>query len=297
MSGIYGPGPAISAVAAVWAALPVQLAIGLAAAIVLIILLVRALWEPTSLECQTIQVVLAEPAPELAVRPLRLLLFSDLHAEYFRVRRDRFLAACAEARPDVILFAGDLAGHATHLTAALDLMRQIRLLPELQDCPFLAVRGNHDTPEAASGLVEIGITVLENDCLAVSIRGQSWLFMGFPDLQAGNTDISGVLHQAEATGIPPERRLALAHNPDTLLCLPAGTIAFFLAGHFHGGQIWLPFHLEFYLLRSEKLARVGYFKGRFTWQGTPAYISRGLGCVSMPLRLFSRPELTLIEIS
>ena len=260
-----------------------------------LLLLLRAFWEPTRLDCSTVRV--QQDESESPPANLRVLLFSDLHAEYFRLPPEHLLRACAEARPDVVVFAGDLTGSPAHLGQALDLMRRIRQLRDLAACPFLAVRGNHDTDRTVEGLRRIGITVLENTGCVVPVRGVDWLVIGLEDLRTGRPDAVPGLALAEAAAVPPGRRLVAAHNPDTLLGLPAGSAAYFLAGHFHGGQVWLPFHLEFLLLRSEKLPRIGHFKGLFAWQGTQAYISRGLGCVSLPLRLFSRPELTLLDIS
>lgn len=262
--------------------------------ILVIGLLIRALWEPTRLESNRAEIRL--PASGLTRQHLSVLLLSDLHAEHFRIRPDRLLNACAAADPDLILFAGDLAGRSGSVAPALDLMQQIRDLPSLSGCPFLAVRGNHDSPQTADRMRRLGINVLENRALAVTIRQTRWLVIGLEDLKTGQPDAASAIVKAESEDIPPERRLVLAHNPDSILTLPAGTAAVFLAGHFHGGQIWLPFHLEFFLLRREKLPRLGIRKGFFVWQGISAYISRGLGCVKLPLRLFSKPEITVIDI-
>jgi uncharacterized protein len=259
-------------------------------------LLLRAIWEPTRLDCRVVRIKPAAHDPGSAVQPLRVLFFSDLHAEHFRLDPDRLLAACAGSRPDVILFGGDLAGKPERLPQALNLMDQVRRLPELAGIPFLAVRGNHDTDESVRGLSQLGIQVLENTGRILVVRQESWLVAGLQSRRTGRPDFAQATLPAEAAGIPPSRRLFVAHNPDGLLDLPPNSAACFLAGHFHGGQIWLPFRLEFFLLRRERLPRIGHYRGQFYWRDTPAFISRGLGCVSLPLRLFSLPELAILEI-
>ncbi|MEA4888910.1 MAG: metallophosphoesterase [Clostridiaceae bacterium] len=213
-----------------------------------------------------------------------------------RIKRDRLLAAVGRAKPDLVLFAGDLTNHEEHLPAALDLMREIRQLPALADRPCIAVAGNHDSPKAMRALKKTGWSVLSNQGIACMIQGQSWEIIGLEDLHRGRPCAKTPAREAARAGIPRERRLILAHNPDSLLTVDEEQAAYFCSGHFHGGQIWLPFHLEFRLLRKEKLPRLGFYQGRRTWGRITAYISRGLGCVQFPLRLFSFPELAVLKI-
>jgi uncharacterized protein len=253
------------------------------------VLLARAWIEPLLLETTHIRL---RHGPDM---PIRVLLLSDLHAEHMRLSAEAILAACQATSPDLVLFAGDLSAKPCGLPAALDLFRRLRGMPVMKGCRFLAVRGNHDRAENLAGLQEAGVDVLVNRPAVVTIRGKDWAVVGLDDLRTGRPDIPAAL--AGLADIPPGRRIVLAHNPDALFDWPAGEAALFLSGHLHGGQVWMPFKLEFLVLRSDKMPKIGHIKGLFDWKGMPAYISRGLGCVALPLRLFSKPEITLFEIS
>jgi predicted MPP superfamily phosphohydrolase len=58
----------------------------------------------------------------------------------------------------------------------------------------------------------------------------------------------------------------------------------------------MPFHLEFVLLRHDTLPRQGIIEGVHEVNGIPVFISRGIGCGALPVRLMSKPEASVVEI-
>ena len=91
-------------------------------------------------------------------------------------------------------------------------------------------------------------------------------------------------------------RIGMSHNPDMALHIKEGVVDLLLTGHFHGGQIRLPFKLEYRLLRREQLCKRGITKGLHRVNGNLLYISRGVGCVLFPLRFMSIPEITVFNL-
>ena len=93
--------------------------------------------------------------------------------------------------------------------------------------------------------------------------------------------------------------ILLVHDPDAILHLePEERPDYMLSGHLHGGQMKLPFKIEFTVLRrSDKLPRIGAVQGLYDMNGTSAFISRGLGCGTLPFRFLSLPEATVVEIN
>ncbi|MDW7655861.1 MAG: metallophosphoesterase [Bacillota bacterium] len=269
-------------------------------AAILVALLLRAIWEPTRIEVTRIQLPVDSPDDgddnrTGSISVLRVLFFSDLHMDYLRIREKHLMQAVRGLTPDLILFGGDLTAKQSCLHSAIALLARLRQQPGLSQAPLVAVPGNHDTPEGITAMAQAGFTVLQNQDFQIHCHDQSWQIIGLQDKRLGCPDAAAALQSARMAGIPPQQRIVLVHNPDSLLDVPPGQADWFCAGHFHGGQIWMPFRLEFRLLRDEKLPRTGLYKGLISWGDMTGYISRGLGCVLFPLRFRSVPELVYLE--
>ena len=85
------------------------------------------------------------------------------------------------------------------------------------------------------------------------------------------------------------------HLTDVVLQIPK-IVDYMFAGHFHGGQIWMPCNLEFFLLRDDVLCKMGIRRGLKCINGIRVYINRGLGNVVVPFRFLSRPEILICTL-
>lgn len=261
-------------------------------------LFIRALIEPYLLEVrhETIQFG-KDPSgtPEKTI--LRIAFFSDLHGKGCKVSDQKLVQAIFSEPCDIILFGGDLTTNGRNLHLGISRLRQIAQKASALSIPCYAVRGNHDRFIPEKIFSESGFRLMVNSFSTVSgSSGQEFLLIGIND--SGKKDrVWPSIPDRLPAKIPPERRIVLVHNPDYIYTQSDNSIyKIQLSGHLHGGQLYLPFGLEFRLLRGDEMPREGHVKGLFVKNGIVGYISRGCGCIFLPLRLFSRPEITHLHL-
>ncbi|MBN2000170.1 metallophosphoesterase [candidate division KSB1 bacterium] len=87
--------------------------------------------------------------------------------------------------------------------------------------------------------------------------------------------------------------ILLSHSPDYITTAEKYNVNLVLSGHTHGGQIRLPFF-------GAPLVRISlgrrYMQGLFQFENTLLYVNRGLGTITLPLRLLCRPEITVFDL-
>lgn len=236
---------------------------------------------------------------------LRFLHLSDIHINLLLVPSARLRKTIMKANPDYILISGDLIERPENMKKFIKWYKGLGI-----KIPVFAVFGNHEhkcfkkhpqfKDEFVSAMKELNIRLLINDVFIVqgkkahsSSEAKKVALVGIDDIKTGtlfnNDTLTGLKDKCDTI-------IAFSHNPDVSLHLPECSVDLLLTGHFHGGQIRMPFKLEYTLFRKEKTTKMRYYKGFATIRGNLTYISRGLGTVLVPFRFFSVPEVTVIDI-
>ena len=113
---------------------------------------------------------------------------------------------------------------------------------------------------------------------------------GIDDLHSGQPDLAGALRGLDAT-LPT---ILLSHRPEIFPLAAAHGVPLTLSGHYHGGQIKLG--LPGLNLSLAQLL-TPYPEGLYRIKDSHLYVSRGVGTTFTPIRLNSRPEVTLFRLT
>jgi predicted MPP superfamily phosphohydrolase len=245
---------------------------------------------------------LAVPMPHWQGQaPLRVAVASDWHftrRPLWRVttveRARRIVDEINAARPDLILLPGDFIADRDfrpvhEATAEDEIAAELgRLRARLG---VLAVLGNHDGwhggPAFGAALRRRGITVLENQ--AVALPGTPLWLAGVGDHS------SGLSRPAQAlAGVPAGAPvLVMMHDPATLLEM-APVPGFAVAGHTHGGQVYLP-GMGAPLIPGAAPRSWAY--GWIRHGGNRMYVTSGVGVSLLPARFNMRPEWVMFTLA
>jgi len=226
-------------------------------------------------------------------RPLRIGFASDFHAgpTTHPAVFDALLDALRAERPDVLLLGGDYVSFDAANVAGL--ARFLAAAAQAAPLGTYAVLGNHDVWNGRGviedALRDAGVHVLVNRAAglpapfgAVSVCGIDDPWTGAPsavDAFAGAGDV----------------RIFLMHSPDGLWRLTGQRYDVGFAGHTHGGQIARKEGAP--LFRPSGPYSRRYYYGRFDISDNgPLFVSRGVGCAGIPLRLNADPELLVCTL-
>ena len=226
---------------------------------------------------------------------LRLLHLSDVHAG-IHMEREKMQAIVAQANAlgaDVILHTGDMIDISPSYIP--DYVRAFRDLRA--PLGVITTIGNHDyyTGERAviGGVRDTGSTFLRNQVHVIERGGAALALLGIDDPQNWMHDdpqtavVDLTLRQA-----PPEAfKILLSHRPGAFDTAAPRGIPLTLAGHIHGGQFAIPI-----VGISAGALITKYVMGLFERNGCQLYVSRGIGVVGVPIRVFAPPEIALLEL-
>ncbi len=199
------------------------------------------------------------------------------------------LEAVEQLRPeklDLLLLGGDYLNHRhplqhARLTALAERVRSL-------DIPAATVLGNHDFSSGQTGAI---IQAFER-CDVRVLRNQTVDFDGFQVHGYSDGLYGGFQAESLSRESSPHSTIAVLHEPDFVSEVP-DHLSLQLSGHSHGGQMCLPFGIAVHTPLGARKYSAGYYEEA----RVPLYVSRGTGTTGLPIRLFCRPEVTILEIS
>ncbi|HXM37629.1 MAG TPA: metallophosphoesterase [Gemmatimonadales bacterium] len=228
---------------------------------------------------------------------LRIAHLSDVHAGIHMLgeKMERIVAQTNALRPDLIVQTGDMID-----ISASFIPEYVRAFRDLQaPLGVVTVLGNHDryTGEHAviRGVRDAGQVFVLNGAHVIERGGAALALVGIDDPRNWRADdpqdgdLDAALHRA-----PPATeafRILLAHRPGAFDGAAPRGIPLTLAGHIHGGQFYLPV-----IGWSPGRLITKYVMGHFRQGASQLYVSRGIGVVGVPLRVFVPPEIALFEL-
>jgi predicted MPP superfamily phosphohydrolase len=226
---------------------------------------------------------------------------SDLHNKRFGFKQSRLLKKLEAVSPDVILVTGDLIDRRKYnLDAAMDFIEGA-----LRIAPVYYVSGNH---EAWSGqysvikenLQEAGVIVLEDAKAELTRGGSSIIISGVsdPDFLTNSyiegTDTSSMEEVLKKWSNMDELKILISHRPELFDLYVENSMDIIFAGHAHGGQFRMPFIGG--LVAPDQGLFPKYTSGSYVEDNSTMYVSRGLGNSIIPVRMFNRPEIVVVNL-
>ena len=232
----------------------------------------------------------------------RIAQISDLHNAQFGRENEKLLEQLTQTDPDVIFLTGDLVdSRRTDLEIAFQFAARA-----VQIAPVYYVPGNHEarTPEyeqLKAGLLDAGVTVLENQKVQLTREGTKITLMGISDPSFCTEYLLGDSVTVAAQAIADLQNEAdgytvlLSHRPELFETYVAAEMDLVFSGHAHGGQFCIPF------IGGLVAPNQGFFPqydaGQFRQGNTTMIVSRGVGNSILPVRINNPPEIVVVELS
>lgn len=242
-------------------------------------------------------VALTSPAWPRDAPRLRLAMVADVHAgapHIDEAKLDMIVRRINAEQPDIVVLLGDYVIHGVLGGRFIPPEVTVKHLARLK-APrgIFAVLGNHDWwldgDRIRHCFESAGITVLENELRYLSGQGPEFWIAGLADDSSRHPD-GAKAFQGIPTGQPV---IVLMHDPAAIDQVPASAVLS-LAGHTHGGQIYLPWLFP-PVTPGRSKSENAY--GPSTVAGRRLYVTGGIGTSILPIRINMPPEIVILTVA
>jgi len=239
-----------------------------------------------------------------------------MHGKTFGMENIGLANKIKSLKPDILFITGDMMSSTINDEGAF-----FEFLDHFdRACPMYMCLGNHEQiasqlPNLSennnrfsnyiNNLTEKGVTLLDNRKITVENGEDSINIFGLTpelyhysrrDIEPYDENLSLTESYIESVlgKSPKELNILLAHNPAYFEEYVSWGADLTLSGHIHGGIIRIPFLGG--LFSPEKIFFPKYDAGLFESGDSKMIVNRGLGYSKINIRLFNRPEISLVEL-
>lgn len=224
------------------------------------------------------------------IKPLRIVLLTDLHNKRFGKNNVRLVERIKECNPDMIILGGDSVDRRRpKFDVARELLKDISSV-----CDTYFITGNHERALGIENCIE------KLECGKLFIDNDHRIFydhaiLGLPDrIEAEDTDIRDTLSAFCCLDV---FKIVAIHRPIEFydhLVLRDKNIDLVLCGHTHGGAVRIPFFGAVYSPDEGLFPK--YARGHYRENGTDMIVSGGLGYTLLPIRFHNCPQIVVVDI-
>jgi predicted MPP superfamily phosphohydrolase len=231
----------------------------------------------------------------------KIIHLSDLHIKRYGSREKRLVKLLKSINADIIFITGDFISKNRGIKPCTDVINAFK-----GDSMVIGILGNSDhsygsesidTDLLVGELKRIGVVILINQSNKLTFKSDGDIKT--PPLYIVGLDDNFLNYDnifRAGTNVPQDStRILLAHSPHIIEKIDTKGINLVLSGHTHGGQIVIPFIGPVYTndpCRAKKRYVSGLYEDD---EYTKLYVNRGIGTSNVPIRMFCRPEITLIK--
>lgn len=257
------------------------------------------IWSNKAVELNTVTIK-SDKLPE-AFDGFRIAHVSDLHNCNFGIENDKLINILKDAKPDIIAITGDMLD--TRRPGLENNLSFAKKAVSIAPCYF--VPGNHEAKsneydDLKKGLLDAGITILEDDILEITLSDQKINLIGICDPLIKTSSLPGDSKTItdkrldSLSGDGSKYTVLLSHRPELFDIYVKHGMDLVLSGHAHGGQFRIPFVGGLFSPNQGLFPK--YDSGLYTDKNTNMVVSRGIGRSIIPFRINNRPEIILIEL-
>lgn len=230
---------------------------------------------------------------------MQIAFISDIHYNNFttKERLSHFIEKLNNSNPDIVVFLGDVYDHPATKEVSADTQRELIQLLKTIKAPYgkFAVLGTHDIESEdtkkfiSSNLYQADFELIEDNVLKIAFNGEeTFNLIGLKPMSEKGPDLTKAFKNINEE----QFNLVVTHTPDTFELIDKNLTDLMVAGHSHGGQLYLPILGP--LIKMPYAQK--YNRGKYNVSNSDLFVINGLGTTEKDVRLFSTPQILIYTL-